>query len=451
MSDDSKLRKRNTRSLRTSTPSRRRFLQAAGVTGTAGLAGCLGSLGGGGGGGGGSGNHTIKFWTLFGGGDGVVMKSMVDKFNEEKPLGDGVTIDRQRLEWDTYYDKLFTSMTGGQPPDLAISHMAYLNRFGDVITPYNEYVDVDAMNNEFLDSHMNAVTIDGEVRSMPLDFHPIGIYYNKDVFADAGLDPESPPSNWDEFKAAGDAIVSNTDAYAFASTPYMDGVGNFRTWSSFVKQAGGSLFTDDLSQANFNNEAGQQVTEMWSKMTSDWGWAAATSEENWGNKTFQNGNLGMVANGTWYVNVMAELEDFNWGFFKPYVGPGDQKATWADGHSLIMPQNPNRNDEKTEVTAQVANWLASENPEWGAEAGHLPACNRYYDEGLLEESPYWDKTLKKYLEMAESQAYFPHPQVNGDPNSASWWSWLVDVWAQNSEPQAAIQSGIERINSDLSE
>lgn len=425
--------------------TRRRFVKAAGAAGTVGLAGCIT------GGGGGSQNFTITYWTLFGGGDGVVMKAMVDKFNEEQPLGDGISIDRQRLEWDSYYDSLFTSMTGGEPPDLAISHMAYLNRFGDVIEPYNDYVDTDAMNDEFLEAHMNAVTIDGEIRANPLDFHPIGIYYNKDVFSAAGLDPESPPTNWEEFRAAGDAIASETDHHSFVPTPYIDPVGSFRLWSSWVKQAGGSLFNDALTEATFNNDQGLAMTETLYNMTGDWGWADATAEGNWGNRVFQNGNLGMVANGTWYVNVMAELEDFNWGFFKPTVAPDHQQdACWTDGHSLIMPQSGNRGDEKTEVTADVANWLASENPEWGAEAGHLPAAQRYYDEGLLEESPYWDKTLSKYLEMAENQVYFPHPQVEGDPNSAQWWNWLVDVWAHNQEPAAAIQAGADRVNSDLS-
>lgn len=434
--------------------TRRRFIKTVGATGVVGLAGCTGDGGDGGGDGGstgdsgGSANATIKYWTLFGGGDGKVMKSMVEKFNEEQPLGSGVTIDRQRLEWDAYYDKLFTSMTGGEAPDMAISHMSYMNRFGEVIEPFNDYIDIDQTKSEYLNSHWNSVFLDGELRAAPMDFHPAGIYYNKRIFEEAGV--ESEPSNWEEFKAAGDAIADNTDADAFVPSPYQDGVGSFRLWSGWVKSAGGSLFSDDLTEATFDNDAGLTCTEAFWDMTGDWGWTQPTGEENWGNKKFQNGELGMAANGTWYVNVMAELEDFDWGFFKPTVGPDNQEdAAWADGHSIIMPQSDSRDAEKTELTAKAAKWLTQENPEWGAEAGHLPATQRYYDEGVLEDSPYWDKTLSKFLEMAENEIYFPHPQVDGDPNTEQWWNWLIDVWAHNTEPAAALEAGQQRVNDAL--
>ncbi|WP_415380117.1 extracellular solute-binding protein [Halosimplex sp. TS25] len=456
---------------------RRKFIKAVGITGAVGLAGCSGggdggdgggdgsdgSDGGGGGGGGGGGTATgtpsatppdadtvLTYWTLFGGGDGVVMASIIDKFNQERPLGDGVGIRRQRVPWDQYYDRLFTALTGDAAPDMAIMHGSLLRRFSDVLVDPTQHLDA-SLEDDYLASHSDLVTINGEAQALPMDFHPAGIYYNKTIFEEAGLDPESPPSNWEEFKAAGDTIVSETDNHAWCPTPYQDGVGSYRAWSGWVKQAGGELFNEDASEPLFNNEVGQEMTQTFYDMTGDWGWAEQTSEENWGNRVFQNGNLGMVTNGTWYVNVMRELEDFDWGFFKPYVAPGhEQNAAWADGHTVILPQSADRNERKTRLAAEAASWITTQNPEWGTEAGHLPASREISESGALEEAAIYDKTLSKFLEMAEAEEYFFHPQwPQGDPNDEANWSWLVDVWAHNSEPDEAIQGAEQTINNAI--
>ncbi|WP_136689504.1 extracellular solute-binding protein [Halorhabdus amylolytica] len=454
---------------------RRNLIKTVGLTGAIGLAGCSSGGDGGDGGGGGDGSDgsggdggsdggaatteagttteptpeadtVLTYWTLFGGGDGVVMSSMIDKFNEERPLGEEVAIHRQRLPWDQYYDTLYTSLVGGEGPDFAIMHGSYLRAYDNVLTSLGDYMDF-SLTDEYLDTYENFVTIDGSINALPLDYHPIGVYYNKDIFEQAGLDPESPPSNYEEFKAAGDAIVAETDNDAFVPTPYIDGAGSYRTWSSLVKQAGGQLWEEGYSAPTFNNEVGQQMTQLLYDMTGDWGWAPATSEENWGNQRFQNGNLGMVPNGTWYVNVMRELDDFNWGFFKPQIAPGhEQNATWADGHTVMMPRNPDRSEDRAQLTVDAMKWLTTQNPEWGYEAGHLPAAQSYYDSGALEQASFYDKTLKKYYEMAQDEWYFFHPRPpSGDPNSANWWDWLVDVWAHNQEPQAAIESAQQNI------
>src|SRR6056297_781451 len=110
--------------------SRRRVIKVAGAAGIAGLAGCASDSGTSTGGSGGT--TTLQYWTLFAGGDGEAMKGLVDQFNEEH---DDIQIQRQRQPFDEYYDKLFTSMTGGDAPDLAVFHTTEIQRFSDALTP----------------------------------------------------------------------------------------------------------------------------------------------------------------------------------------------------------------------------------------------------------------------------------------------------------------------------
>jgi len=450
--------------------TRRKFIKSAGVAGTVALAGCAGNSdnSGGSGSGGGDGDssdggssgntrsesYELTFWELFSGGEGPIMESIVNKFNEEQPLDTDaeVTINRQRTPWNEYYNKLFTALSGGEAPDMAVMHAAYLRAWDGGIDAIGSYADTASIKGDYTESHWDLVTVNDNVNALPMDMHPIGVYYNKDLFEQAGLDPESPPTNWEEFRQAGDAVVENTDAHAFTQSPYNDGFGSFRTWSSWVKQQGGSLYDDEWNPT-FDSEAGMNIAQLFSDMTGDMGWAPATSEDTWGNNAFQNGTCAMAMNGTWYVAALSGVDDLNWGFFEPTVGPNKQQdKVWADGHSIVLPKKEGRSDAKSEIAAEVAHWMTTQNPSWGAEAGHLPAANSIYESDTFQNSPYYDKTLNKYVEMAEDGDYFYHPKVpNGDPNAQNWYTWLVDIWAQNSEPQAAIDSGIQTVSNGISE
>ena len=168
-------------------------MKVAGAAGIAGLAGCSG-----GGSSGGSSGGTVTFWTLFSGGDGEAMKSLVDQFNEEH---DDIQIERERQPFDQYYDKLFTSMTGGDAPDLAVFHTTEIQRFTDALTPLGGLLS-DGSADAYVDSILQETEFDGDRLALPLDTHPNGLYYNKDIFEEAGLDPESPPTSFAELQEA---------------------------------------------------------------------------------------------------------------------------------------------------------------------------------------------------------------------------------------------------------
>ncbi|WP_224450325.1 ABC transporter substrate-binding protein [Haloprofundus salilacus] len=434
---------------------RRNFLKTAGIAGTVGLAGCTDSLGGGGGngsgngsgGGGNGGETTIEYWTLFGGGDGDAMEKMVDQFNESH---DNITINRQRLPWDQYYDKLYTALTGGNAPDLAVIHASQLAVYQDVLQPLGDLVSDDT-SSAYVDSIWQQVQLGGDRLALPLDTHPIGIYYNKSIFEEAGLDPESPPSSAQEFTDACNAIVSETDKQAFSPTPY--GPGELlRVYLAFLRQAGGQLLTDDKSQAAFNNETGVAVAEYFSNITGKWEWDRPEMADNRWEKAFYAGDLAMVANGTWFYGP-ANDQDFEFGMFKPFVYPeGDQQYTWADSHSLALPMNPDRSEAKQQAALEAARWLTQETNVWGTDAGHLPASQSILESDELRQSDVWNKTLSTFFEMADNDqlAYVPRTE-NIDTYQERLSDSLAEIYSQQVSPQKGIQQAAQGVNDALNQ
>jgi len=71
-----------------------------------------------------AGGVPLRFWNLFGGGDGVNMLAMLDAFRTANP---DVNVEASTLAWGPpYYTKLAMAAAGGRAPDVAILHMSRL-------------------------------------------------------------------------------------------------------------------------------------------------------------------------------------------------------------------------------------------------------------------------------------------------------------------------------------
>ncbi|QFU84777.1 ABC transporter substrate-binding protein [Natronorubrum aibiense] len=418
---------------------RRTFLKSVATTGAvASFAGCLG------GGQGGDGS-TIEFWTLFAGGDGDAMEAMVDAFNDEH---DDFQISRERQPFEQYYDSLFTSMTGGTPPDLAVFHTNELQRFVDTLTPLDDRIESET-ESAYVESIWNETALDGSHVALPLDTHPNALYYNKDIFEEAGLDPDSPPTNFEELQHAADEITANTDAQAFNPEPY----GQFysRQFAAWLKSVGSDFLNEDATAAAFDNDEALELVEFYADIADAYGWDEPDASNDRGNRAFRAGDLAMTIDGTWFYGVLREAE-YDWGMTKPFVAPGaTEQYTWANSHALAVPANNSRSDELTEAAVRAAEWLTQNSAEWGTVAGHMPASNDVLDSGELQNADVWDATLSTFFEMADNDqlVYLPSTDNNDDyvrPVDQT----LAQVYSQQLEPADALEEMVSTVNDNLS-
>ena len=425
-------------------------MKAAGAAGIVGLAGCTGGGGGGDGGGGGngggstgssgSGTTTIQFWTLFAGGDGEAMKAMVDQFNSEH---DSIQVERQRQPFAEYYDKLFTAMTGGNAPDLAVFHTTELQRFVQAMQPLGDLLSSGA-GDQYVSSIWGQTQYDGSRVALPLDTHPNGLYYNKDIFEEAGLDPESPPTSFSELQEAATTIASETDKLAFSPDPY--NLYQVRQFIAWLRGRGGTFLNDDKTSAEFGDSHGTALGEFYGNITGEWNWDEADATENRGTKAFRSGDLAMTINGTWYFGVLQQ-QDFEWGMAKPFVGPGQETdLTWANSHTLGVPAGT----DKAQAATEVAEWLTQNSLTWGTDAGHLPAASGVLESDELQSATVWDMTLSTYNEMAQNGAlaYMPSTENNQDyqrpVNKA-----LQQIYSDQATAADAIPSAAEQVTNNL--
>ena len=150
---------------------------------------------------------------------------------------------------------------------------------------------------------------DGKFYQIPWKQNPVMIFYNKDLFKKAGLDPNKPKlATYDEFLAASKKIVKSGAADgAIAPAPTSE---FFQSWFDFyplyAAESGGKQTIED-GKATFADTAGKDVWNFWAQMYKD-GYAP---QEKYDGDSFADKKAAMAVVGPWAVAVYKGK--VNWG------------------------------------------------------------------------------------------------------------------------------------------
>src|SRR5215218_9283747 len=149
---------------------------------------------------------TMYYPVAVGGPVTKIIDDMVGRFEKENP-----DIKVTAVYAGNYTDtmtKAMTAMKGGQPPQLSVllSTDVFTLIDENAIVPLDGLAD-KAWFKDFYPAFMANGQIDGKTWSIPFQRSTIVLYWNKDAFKEAGLDPEKAPANWDEMVAMGKKLV----------------------------------------------------------------------------------------------------------------------------------------------------------------------------------------------------------------------------------------------------
>lgn len=326
--------------------------------------------------------ETVVWWDFLGGGDGVRMKKLIEDFNAAH--AGAIKIDATTLEWGTpFYAKVQTSAAVGEAPDVMTYHasripLAVEQGVLQELTA-EDFAAIGLGQADFAPATWDAVTIEGKQYAVPLDTHPIVLYYNKDLLSAAGmLDDNGLPKGMDSregFTATLQALKDNGVTFPLGSVT-ADGNFMFRTIYSLVGQQGGELMTDGEFLAGDNGDKLANALGV----LADWTRAGLQSTYTDYPATvalFTSGEAAMMINGVWEVPTMTDLNAqgklFNWGAVElPVIF--DMPSTYADSHAFALPLNQGKDmtPEKRAAVLEVIGWIEKNSLLW-ATAGHIPA------------------------------------------------------------------------------
>lgn len=326
--------------------------------------------------------ETVVWWDFLGGGDGVRMKQMIADFNEAH--AGQIRIDATTLEWGTpFYARVQTSAAIGEASDIMTYHasripLALTQGVLDEVTA----ADWEAMGlseADFATATWEAVTSDGRQYAVPLDTHPIVLYYNRDLLREAGrLNDDGTPTGLEsreEFTATLQALKDSGVEFPLGSVT-ASGDFMFRTIYSLMCQQDGELMTDGEFLAGDNGEKLENALSVLAEWTNA-GLQSRYTDYPATVALFTSGQAAMMINGVWEVPTMTDLAGqgqlFDWGAIElPVIF--DRPCTYADSHVFAIPRNQGRemSAEKRAAVLEVISWMARNSLFW-ATAGHIPA------------------------------------------------------------------------------
>ena len=154
---------------------------------------------------------TITFWNSFTGADGDMLVKMVDKYNKENK--DGITV---KMDISSDLDsQLSTAFAANEGPTMILSSSAYRFTYGDYLQDVSDVFDKTNLDkDDFIQSYLDYCSDDESMYFVPFQVVGYYMYWNKDLFKDAGLDPDTPPATWDEWqKDAAKITDANKNVY----------------------------------------------------------------------------------------------------------------------------------------------------------------------------------------------------------------------------------------------
>lgn len=432
--------------------TRREFLTlSAGAGASLALSGCGGgpennpAVQQGGGGGGGKSydgpNVELKFWNGFTGGDGPVMRQLVEQFSSEH---DNINVSMNTMQWDDYYQRVPSAVQSGNGPDVGIMHVDSLgiNAARSVILPLDDVASsLDLKESDFNPTVWQAGIYDGQRYGIPLDIHPLGFYYNKGVMERAGLDPENPPLTRDDYMAALEEMKSQGIQGCWVS-PFLF-TGGFM-YRSVLWQNGGDLFNEDATEATFNSEAGVDALNWVVDLVKE-GYSPQDVAQDAEDVAFQNGNNAFIWNGIWMINAYKEVPDLEWGV-APLPQIGSEKGTWASSHNFVIMRQRSQDDNKLQAAKVFINWISEHSIEW-AKSGQIPARNS------VRESEEF-QSLEEQSTFAEQLPYVHFgPIVPGirDVQEQALDTAINEAVLLKKEPEAALDEAVQQANQLLEE
>jgi multiple sugar transport system substrate-binding protein len=176
---------------------------------------------------------------------------------------------------------------------------------------------------------------DGKYYQLPWKSNPVMIFYNKDVFKKAGLDPENPPlATYDDFLATSKKLVDSGAAQA-AIWPAPSSEF-FQSWFDFyplfAAETDGQQLVED-GKATFDSDAGTQVADFWSQMYAD----GLSPKEKYNGDSFADAKAAMAIVGPWAIAVYGDSVD--WGVVPVPTAEGKDPSeihTFSDAKNVAI-------------------------------------------------------------------------------------------------------------------
>lgn len=401
------------------------------------------------------GKTVVTFWHAMGGQAQEALNETVADYNASQ---DKVQVNAEFQ--GTYEESLpkFHSVAGtDQAPTVIqvqeIGSMSMINSGN--IEPIQKFIDEEKYDMSILEENIsNYYKIDGKFYSMPFNSSTPVMYYNKDAFKAAGLDPEAPPETYEEVEEASRKIMeSNPEMKGFALQAYG------WLYEELLANQGGLLMnndngrTDTPTEVAFDNEKGKSTFE-WVKRMMDAG-TFANYGTNGDNMTagFLAGDTAMFLQSSASSRDVIDNAPFEVGVaFIPHPEAEERQGVVIGGASLWM--SSGKSEEEQQAAWDFMKYVQTPEAQakWHVGTGYFAINPAAYDEQLVKDAHEKMPQLKTAIEQL--QATKPSPATQGAlmdmiPEERKIIETALETVYNGGDVDEAFDAAVEQVNAAI--
>ncbi|GAB4005216.1 hypothetical protein GCM10029992_52470 [Glycomyces albus] len=194
-------------------------------------------------------------------------QALVDEYNATHENQVELTV----IPTDDYQTRVGTAAGNQELPDILSMDVVFAPRFthAGAFADLTEYVDALDFADDLAPSHIEVATVDDRKYMVPHTLDLSVLFYNKDLYREAGLDPEQPPTTLAEFAEHARAISElGDDAYGTFFGGNCGGCYVFTWWPTLWAE-GAEVMNEDGTESLLASPEAQEVYQTWKGLVDD--------------------------------------------------------------------------------------------------------------------------------------------------------------------------------------
>ncbi|WP_088032827.1 ABC transporter substrate-binding protein [Evansella clarkii] len=341
----------------------------------------------------------IEFWTFWGSEQRrPVIEEIIADFNN---MQDEIHVRHVYQPWGDIWTKSLAAVAAGNPPDVVIQDINTVRQRADANQAMNlqEFIDQEEeeVQERFYPHLWEAVVHEEDAYALPFNTDTQVLFYNKDLFEEAGLDPNSPPSTWDELEEYAKALDERDG-------DHWETIGFYPLWNLgpdiwALNADNGNTWFDEDGNVTIHTpekvEALEWVVEWQERIGRD---TINRYEAEFGDGMADPFISGLVAMRGQNINYYSSLKDnageLNFGVAPlPEKESGSGHYSWGGGFVAEIPYGA----ENPEASWEFINYLTDQAPQeyWGLNGFDVMA-NMKANEALAEHPDLSDEGRMVY-------------------------------------------------------
>jgi multiple sugar transport system substrate-binding protein len=386
----------------------------------------------------------IEYWQYFYESKKLLIDDLIKEFEAENP---DIKVKHQTFPYDSFVQKVATTVPAGRGPDVVTLYYGWFPTW--ITSGYLQPLPEDKISYEEIEKEffpmVQAAKFGGNYYGIPTAVRTLALFWNKDLFKKAGLDPEKPPTTWEEFVEYAKATTEkDADGKIQVAGYALNPLGQDHHWvrECLMRQNNAVPISEDNTRFVWNSSAeGYEAWEWYVDLVKKHGIGDLAFFPDDPFPPFSLGRAAMLVDGSFRLAKLRKAikeQGLNAGI-APLPG-NKSKATFASYwvHGITK----NAQDEKLEASIKFLKFITSEQAmkAWLERVGELPAKKALVEDPEITGDPFFGPFVEQ-LPYAYATFF-----IDERANRQAIMDAAQAVLLKNEDPKKALDDAVEKVN-----